>query len=243
MNQYETPEGFSEWISRRQWDDPWMEGNLVVNLASFLEYRARRGHRYARQRLSELLDYLRHHQDVATGYWGDDTRSTSDQLLSAMAGAAHDYHVFSALGETVPHVDRVIDSTLEVATSQLEGVSSACLDIDVVDILASLNHRGYRSAEIEAYLHRKLTGLLAFQNADGGFADQRSGPRTFDGWPQGYAEPQGKSNCFATWFRMATIAMIDSVLWPERASSWTFRDTLGMGYFQKSAKAAESGRT
>jgi len=50
--------------------------------------------------------------------------------------------------------------------------------------------------------------LLALQQGDGGFFDERQGVRRVDGWVKGYEEPQGLSNTFATWFRLIAIAMI-----------------------------------
>ena len=54
-----------------------------------------------------------------------------------------------------------------------------------------------------------------------------------DGWVGGYFEPQGLSNCFATWFRCATLAMILHCLDPEAARSLRFRDSIGIGYFNR----------
>jgi hypothetical protein len=45
-------------------------------------------------------------------------------------------------------------------------------------------------------------------------------------------EPQGLSNCFATWFRSAAIGMLCEILFPG-AFPWHFRNTIGMGYFNR----------
>jgi len=71
--------------------------------------------------------------------------------------------------------------------------------------------------------------LLNFQNEDGGFADEAAGIRRQDGWVRGYAEPQGISNTFSTWFRWIAIAMCADVLWPGRWN-WRFRRMVGVGY-------------
>lgn len=182
LSAYETPSGFELWKQRRLWDDPWLEGNSVVNLAAFYDYNG------LRDRFKDLVSYLDALQDPVTGYYGDDCSS------------------------------------------------SACLDVDVVDTLANLSQRTYRRTEIEGYLDRKLGALLGFQKTDGGFCDELSGTRIFDGWPRGYSEPHGVSNCFATWFRIATIGMIEWALYPEMRHRWTFRNTLGMGYFSPPRK-------
>ena len=46
---------------------------------------------------------------------------------------------------------------------------------------------------------------------------------------RGYAEPQGISNTFATWFRWIAIAMIAELLWPGW-QDWRFRGEPGIGY-------------
>jgi hypothetical protein len=87
----------------------------------------------------------------------------------------------------------------------------------------------YRRDEIHTWLRGKLEALLAFQNDDGGFADERTGIRHQDGWVRGYAEAQGISNTFSTWFRWIAIAMIADILWPG-LREWRFRYMVGVGY-------------
>ena len=223
LERYATPEKLAAWLAARQVTEPWSEGNYIVNVASFFAWELDTGDERFRPLLGQLLDWHTAHQDASSGYWYDP--ATRD-LTSAMAGAAHNLHLFYYLNQPVPRFEKIIDHCLGI----LEGVSSACLDIDVVDILANLHGYDYRQPDIEAYLERKLAALLAFQNLDGGFADVRDGKRLFDGW-EGYQEPQGLSNTFATWFRCATVGMICHVLYPETRADWHFRNTLGMGYF------------
>ena len=148
--------------------------------------------------------------------------------MVAMAGAAHNFHIYYYLNRPLRYVDRIVDHCVSFVG---EGVTSACVDIDMVDILANMHKYGYRTGDIESGLEKKLVDLLDFQNPDGGFADVKEGDRRFDGW-NSYVEPQGLSNCFATWFRTATIAMICEVLFPKEFP-WHFRNTIGMGYFNR----------
>lgn len=233
MERYDSAEKLSRWLAARQMTEPWTEGNYIVNLASLYAYGLENGEERYRPLLGQLLDWHAAHQDPASGYWYDP--ATGD-LTSAMAGAAHNLHLYYSLNRPVPRFEQIVDHCLAI----LEGVSSACLDIDVVDILANLHPYGYRQAEIEAYLERKLTALLDFQNPDGGFADTCEGVRLFDGWTR-YQEPQGLSNSFSTWFRCATIGMICQTLYPAAPVKWRFRNTLGMGYFNPRPPAQEGG--
>jgi len=235
LERYNTPDKLAGWLAERRMDEPWSEGNYIVNLASFFAWQLERGDEAYRALFQQLLDWHDTHQDPASGYWYDP--STGD-LTSAMAGAAHNLHLYAYLAHAVPRYEKIVDHCLTIP----EGVASACLDIDVVDILANLHGYGYRQAEIEASLERKMAALLDFQNPDGGFADVREGVRLFDGWER-YQEPQGLSNSFATWFRCATLGMICCVLYPETGEQWHFRNTLGMGYFHPRPPAAFPARS
>lgn len=218
------------WLARRDMRDPWQEGNNIVNLASFLllmwQDHAKRA--AAATALDLLVDWHLRLVEPATGFWGVGQLSDPTRLLHAMAGATHNYHLFYALGRPVPFLEKAIDYCLSRAPT----VVSACIDVDIVDILAQAHRRtDYRRGDIEAWFRVLLPALLDFQDDDGGFADEKTpGVRRFDGWIGGYEEPQGISNTFATWFRWIAIAMISETLWPG-LYPWTFRRTIGIGYF------------
>ena len=222
LKDYDTMEKLEAWLAKRDFANPWTEGNYIVNLASFYLYEIQQGNQSFQPLFDRLLQWHCENQSE-TGYFHD-TR-TSD-LVSAMAGAAHNFHLFYWANRPIPRYKAIIDHMLSIPNE----VSTACIDIDIVDILAHFYAYGYRAEEIKAYLHKKLSDLLAFQNEDGGFADATSGVRLFDGWGE-YQEPQGLSNCFATWFRMASIGMAEVILYPENAHKWQFRNTIGIGYF------------
>lgn len=224
------PDRVDQWLARRDMRDAWLEGNNVVNLASFLLLFMRGGGsdaNTARRSLARMVDWHHFNQEPATGFWGVGQTHSPTGHLHAMAGATHNFHLFYALGEPIPHHRPIVDYCLSLPTA----ASSACIDVDVVDILANFYVlHDYRRADIEGWLNGKLTALLAFQNADGGFADTREGVRRLDGWINGYEEPQGLSNAFATYFRLIAIAMIDSIILPGRRA-WQFRRMIGIGYF------------
>ncbi|KAJ54314.1 hypothetical protein ACMU_19010 [Actibacterium mucosum KCTC 23349] len=209
------------WMAGRDWDDPWQEGNNIVNLGSFLRLAG------ADAALNWLLDWHVDHVNPDTGFWGNG-QDTDLGRLHAMAGACHNYHLFFAADRPVPHLDKAVDYCL----SQPPHVVSACIDADLVDILANahvlINHR---RDEIAGWLTTLAHALLDFQNADGGFADETTGTRRFDGWVNGYTEPQGISCGFATFFRWIALAMIARVLNPAD-HSWNFRPMVGLGYFR-----------
>ena len=225
------------WLSERDLRDPWQEGNNIVNLGSFLLCLAAQDH-VERERVREAMTIMfawhERLQEPATGFWGVGQRSNATALLHAMAGSMHNFHLWYAAGRALPFQDRAVDYAL----SRPPEIHSACIDVDLVDLLVH-GHRAldHRRADTERWLHALLAQLLDFQQPDGGFADEpaRAGasPRRQDGWVGGYTEPQGLSNTFATWFRWIAIAMASGCLWPQWqafAGGWQFRRMVGIGY-------------
>jgi len=219
----------TDWLARRDMSDPWQEGNNIVNLSSFLLLMRRDEalRPSVEAALDILVDWHLETVEPETGFWGEGQLADPTRLLHAMAGATHNYHLFYALRRPVPHFDKAVDYCLSCDPV----VVSACIDVDIVDILACA-HRlvDYRRGDIETWFRTFLPRLLDFQGADGGFADELTGTRRFDGWVRGYEEPQGVSNTFATWFRWIAIAMMAEVLWPG-LHPWQFRRMIGIGYF------------
>lgn len=216
------------WLGRRDMRDPWLEGNNIVNLGSFLlVFAARDPQGPAAARLRDLIHWHNTWTEPYTGFWGAGQQFSQEALLFALCGATHNLHLFYALNEDIPHFNQSMSRCLE----QPLAVRSACIDVDIVDILAhGMSRCPHRSEEIGAWLRTMLNLLLDFQNPDGGFADALTGERGLDGWVQGYKEKQGQSNTFATWFRWIAIAQICEVLWPGWRT-WKFRRTIGVGYF------------
>jgi hypothetical protein len=221
------------WLSRRDLRDPWQEGNNIVNLGSFLLLLRERGDSAACGRaeraLEILFDWHDRLQEPSTGFWGVDQARDARMALHAMAGATHNFHLWYACGRPVPYFDKAIDYCLTLP----KATASACIDVDAVDILAHGHlFMAHRRAEIRSWLADKLEGLLALQGDDGGFFDEPHGVRRVDGWVNGYEEPQGVSNTFATWFRLIAIAMITETLWPGWRA-WRFRRMIGIGFFAR----------
>lgn len=223
---YNTLDALEQWLALRNMTDPWSEGNNIVNIASLYFVLRESGDRRMDELIERLFDWHEETQDPVTGYWLDKDATPPVHPMVAMAGAAHNFHLYYSLNRPIRYVERIVDHNLSFVG---DGASSACIDIDVVDILANMYRYGHRLADIERGLEKKLADLLGFQNADGGFADVCEGDRRFDGW-NSYLEPQGLSNCFATWFRMATIGMICEILFPD-GFDWRFRNTVGIGYY------------
>lgn len=218
------------WLARRDLRDPWLEGNNIVNLGSFLLFLAtdssvqKSGD--GRRALTALFEWHDRLQEPMTGFWGVGQHGDPVRLLHAMAGSMHNFHLWYATGRELPYQDKAIDYALSLPPV----VDSACIDVDLVDLLVhGAMLTDHRRADTSRWLRELLPRLLAFQNPDGGFPDVRDGVRRQDGWVRGYEEPQGISNTFSTWFRWIAIAMIADHLWPGWRP-WRFRRMVGIGY-------------
>jgi hypothetical protein len=108
-------------------------------------------------------------QEPATGFWGVGQGSDATALLHAMAGSMHNFHLWYATDRALPFQDRAIDYAL----SRPPAIHSACIDVDLIDLLVH-GHRAldHRRADTERWLRALLAQLLDFQQADGGFADE-----------------------------------------------------------------------
>ena len=231
---FATADQLRKWLSKRDWTQPWREGNNIVNLASFYAMLAETGRPWAGERLEALADWHDAHQNPTTGFWhAGDGRGT--HLLKALAGGAHNLHIYHSLGRPIPRAQRIVDSCLRLGYL---GVGSACVDIDVVDILSHLRPLGHRVREIDSVLERYLLELLPLQNVDGGFGDNYVTPQT----TYGLVTPTGVSTTWTTYFRLATLGMITCTLFPDQCDRWTFRNTLGMGYFHPGLLGGPTGR-
>lgn len=223
---YFDPQALGHWLSRRNMRDAWQEGNNIVNLGSF--FWLLREDSAAGAALEQMMEWHDLNSEPSTGFWGVH-QSNPTRLLHAMAGATHNYHLFYALNRPIPYHERAVDYCL----TQPPQVVSACIDADLIDILAHAYVRlDYRREDIAAWLATICEAILAIQNEDGGFPDLSSaeGKRGFDGWRGGYSEPQGISCGFGTFFRWIAIAMCARVLEPT-LRDWQFRTMPGLGYF------------
>jgi hypothetical protein len=220
------PQYLKAWLADRDLRDPWQEGNNIVNLASFLLLMRGIGFGGTTRALGILFDWHDRLQEPSTGFWGVGQAHDQTAALHAMAGSMHNFHLWYAMKRPLPYQDKAVDYAL----SRPPEVVSACIDVDLVDLLVhALRLIDHRRTETQDWLRTLLGRLLDFQSADGGFADELSGVRRQDGWVNGYAEPQGLSNTFSTWFRWIAIAMIADVLWPGWRA-WKFRTMIGIGY-------------
>ena len=230
VNPYLDPNALTAWLAARDMNDPWQEGNNIVNLASFLLVLRHGAPPPLREKIATaleiLFDWHDRTQEPQTGFWGFGQLDDPTRLLHAMAGSMHNFHLYYAMNRPLPYHDRATDYVLGRPTTW----HSACIDVDEVDVLIhAAPALPDRQAHIDRWLRAKLRALLDNQNSDGGFADTFHTGWRQDGWIGGYETAPGASTTFATWFRWIAIAMIDDHLWPGRRR-WNFRSMIGIGY-------------
>jgi hypothetical protein len=217
-------DGLAAWLAARDLARPWVEGNNCVNLASFFFLLAEAGDTDAEERLGELILWHDGLQQAETGLWHAGDARDRAVLLDALAGAAHTLHLYYHTGRPVPRAEAIVESCLRLG---YPGISSACIDLDVIELLCNLRGSGYRRPEIDRTLSRYLIELLQVQNADGGFCDNYVTPHRL----YGHTTPAGRSVTWVTWFRLTAIGMIACTFGEDDGANWWFRDTVGSGYF------------
>src|SRR5258705_2326880 len=152
-----TEQQLREWLGRRDLSRPWMEGNNIVNLASFYAVLFQDGQQWAGKRLLEMADWHHANQNPQTGFWHSHLEGDLDSLRYAMAGAAHNLHLYYFLNRDVPRPEQIIDSCLRLGYM---GIRSACIDIDLVDIFVNCRRYNYRRGRIDFILKRYIVELL-----------------------------------------------------------------------------------
>jgi len=228
LEAYQNPTVLQAWLDARCMFLPGMEGNNVVNMASFFLEHARQGFDWAQDAFETLLAWHFRVQNPQTGYFDRLRHNNYANMSHSVTGAAHNLHLFWYSDTRLPRGDLVINDCLCIASN---GSSTACTDIDVTDILIHLANDNELAdqtlrARIGNALALLMTDLLDRQNPDGGFGDGIRGELNL----AGYRTPHHVSNIWATWFRMTTIGMISEALGLSKAGTWRFRDTIGMGY-------------
>ena len=78
-----------------------------------------------------MFDWHDRLQEPSTGFWGVGQHHHPTALLHAMAGSMHNYHLWYAAGRKLPYQDRAVDYAL----SRPVTIDSACIDVDLVDLL------------------------------------------------------------------------------------------------------------
>lgn len=190
--------------------------NKIMNIGVTLQYqRDYWGDGQAANSVKHLKKLLLERINPDTGLWGKYDVHNSYELPRMIQFAYHILRVFIYDRDTISNAETIIDLAL-MSQNKYGGFgeklnSSACEDIDAIDILTYLSKQtSYRSHEINIAIQRALIFVLSNQNEDGGFVFRRDEPLWY-----GHNDMYSDSNVsalFPTWFRTLSIAHICNYL-------------------------------
>ena len=180
----------------------------------------------ATQRLQQTLWSRRN----ADGLWGRVDLHDPASVSRAVQFAYHLYSIFFYDGFAIEPAPRLIDLALQTQNAvggfapQLN--SSACEDIDSIDLLTRLGQQtDYRRDDVERALRRAVVWILANQNPDGGFVFRRNDP--FHYGHAAMTSGRNESAMFPTWFRTLSLAFAQTFL---GAAGWQFVRAPGLQF-------------
>lgn len=204
------------WLDQSDWDTSFAyeddTDNKIMNIGSLLQYqRDAWGDSRAGEAVSFLQDYLKERVNPDTGMWGTWDVGDPYQLSRMVQFAYHLYPLFLYDKKSLGYPGRIVDHVLKTQNALggfgLLANSSACEDIDSIDILCRLAPElPERRAEIDQALNRALRWVLCNQVEDGGFVFRLYEPMTYGHREMSAGENQGA--LFPTWFRTLSLAYL-----------------------------------
>ncbi len=188
--------------------------NRVMNIATALHYqRDFWGDERAAGAIRFMQGYLLDKINPQTGMWGYFNADDKGEMSRMVQFAYHLFPLYFYDSIEIGNKEKIIDCTLR--TQNMYGGfgvqlnSSACEDIDSIDILIRLSKlSSYRNKEIKLALGRAFVWVLANQNDDGGYVFRRNEPM-FYGHGQ-MNSGKNESAMFPTWFRTLTVAYLSN---------------------------------
>ena len=193
-------------LSSYNWNTklPWTS-NAVQNLCVYLQYN-RKYHNQsdASNILKKIEMFINAKQSKHTGLFSDKFE-TFEQLSNSVQSAYHFWLIYFYENYEIKYKEKIIDHVLR--TQNLVGGfgfklnSSACEDIDSIDILLRLSKQtDYRKKEIIECLNKSIGAILSNFNIDGGWVFRRN--ESLKIVHQEMFSFKNESNMFYTWFRL-----------------------------------------
>jgi hypothetical protein len=235
-----------EWLAQQD-KNFWYTSNKLMYLFYFLIFEQERLKIDNKSVIRHLFAFLDLHQDADTGFWGARNETSAEH---AMFGAAHVYQFYDFCGREISHVRAIVDSTLALQNPYgLFGsrFGGACEDFDGVEVLCMIAKRyDYKGETVKGASCNTYRAIGNKQNPDGGFSyylDTRSGIKRaldairsrkyvyrYGGW-QRMQNDGLKSDLWATYFRILTMAKVERLLNLEGHHQYTFYSLPGWGYY------------
>lgn len=208
------------WLDSFEWSNSITHAddidNKIMNICCLLQYqRDTWDDAQAGSAVAYIQKYLMDKINHETGMWGRFDVQDPDQRSRMVQFAYHLFPLFFYENIQIKHPDKVVQIVL-TTQNRFGGFgvklnSSACEDIDSIDILIRLSPLvPDRKVEIDAALRKALRWVLCNQVDDGGFVF-----RLYEPFVYGHPETSSKTNQGAmlpTWFRTLSLAYVMNYL-------------------------------
>ena len=183
---------------------PWTS-NAVQNLSVFLQYNRKYfNQNNADEVLKIIIEFINSKQSKETGLFLDKFENFN-QLSDSVQSAYHFWLIYFSEDIEINYMEKIIDNVLK--TQNFIGGfgyklnSSACEDIDSIDILLRLSKKTkYRFNEIKDCLNKSIPAILNNLNRDGGWVFRRD--ESLKIVHNEMFSFKNESNLFYTWFRL-----------------------------------------
>ena len=186
--------------------------NKIMNIGCLLQYqRDTWNDAQAGSAVAYLQKYLMDNINPETGMWGRFDLQDPDQRSRMVQFAYHLFPLFFYDNIEIKYPDKVVQIVL-ATQNKLGGFgvklnSSACEDIDSIDILIRLSPLvPDRKVEIDAALWKSIRWILCNQVDDGGFVFRLNESITYG--HKEMASEKNRGGMFPTWFRTLSLAYL-----------------------------------
>jgi predicted O-methyltransferase YrrM len=229
LDKFAARDAVEGWLAGMDWGEKVdVTSNAVQNAVACMQFaRDFMGEGWFATAIDDALQFLSKRCNKITGLWGSPPL-TPEVLSRQVQAAYHFWLLYMYDSVTIPHRDRAIAQVLKTQ-SGLGGynpalsLSSACEDIASIDPTVRFGLGSIRNHCV-ASINRALPWVLYNFNSDGGAVLRRDSAFIY-GHPLLSSGPN-ESNIFATWFRMLSLALIDTVK-PIQKVKWTFLNAPG----------------
>ncbi len=214
LHQYYDTDQLGAWLDQSDWntsiglvDDV---DNKIMNIGCLLQYqRDTWKDAKAATAVSYLQGYLKDRINPETGMWGTWNIDNIDHCSRMVQFAYHLFPLFLYDRQPLDYPKKIVDLVLNTQNSfggfGVSANSSACEDIDSIDILCRLAASvPERKAEIDEALRKGLHWVLCNQVDDGGFVFRLYEPLIYG--HQEMSSGRGQGAMFPTWFRLLSLA-------------------------------------
>ena len=197
-----------DWKTRLPWTS-----NAVQNLSVFLQYNRKYFNQInADDVLKKIIEFINSKQSKETGLFSDKFENFN-QLSDSVQSAYHFWLIYFSEGIEINFKEKIIDNVLQ--TQNFTGGfgyklnSSACEDIDSIDILLRLSKKTkYRFDEIKNCLNKAIPAIINNLNKDGGWVFRRH--ESLQIVHSQMFSFKNESNLFYTWFRLLALSYCTS---------------------------------